>query len=94
MLPMTRNLIAEALSAPPPVVPLVYHFVSFDTDCEATERTSNLGPLDVLAELHMCEGLTDEAAFEVFRVLAAPGSVLVPMPGGWAFQLTSEVDHG
>ena len=94
MLPMTRKLTAEALSAPPPVVPLVYHFVSFDAGGEPTEQTGDLGPVDVLAELHLCEGLSDEGAAAVFRVLAAPGTVLVGMPGGWAFQITSEVDHG
>jgi hypothetical protein len=71
-------------------VPLVYTFESFDAEGELTELTFPLGPLDVLAELHICEGLSEDGARSVFPVLAAPGVVTVSMPGGWSFRLTSE----
>ena len=93
MRPMTRTLIGE----PFPARSLVYHFVIFDTDGVETQSTGGLQPLDViheLADLIVRDGLSDEGAAMVFRVLAAPGTVLVQMPGGWAFQLTSEVDRG
>lgn len=74
-------------------VPLVYTFESFDSEGELTESTSKLGPLDVLAELHICEGLSEDGARSVFPVLSAPGVVTVSMPGGWSFRLTSEEER-
>jgi hypothetical protein len=71
-------------------VALVYVWESFDSGGEQTETTSGLGPLDVVAELRLCDGLSEVGARSVFPVLAAPGSVTVNMPGGWSFRLTSE----
>lgn len=93
---MSGDMLARIPSTallPQPCRPLVYHVESFDTEGEPTEQTGGLGPLDVLAELAQVGRMTDEQAAEVFRVLAAPGTVRIEIWPGWSFALTSEEER-